>query len=129
MILIWIAEKSTFIISVGICHHRKYLLVKPQLGEKQPLKNGLKIIKQGKCSKGEFKIMGVKLYTESQFTKYANLLQKMANENRIAENFMIHLEIDDWIEKERLLQEGINQMDKRIEAEASGELAVLRRLK
>ena len=73
--------------------------------------------------------MGVKLYTESQFTKYANLLQKMANENRIAENFMIHLEIDDWIEKERLLQEGINQMDKRIEAEASGELAVLRRLK
>lgn len=58
-----------------------------------------------------------KLYSEKQYREYSNLMDKMANTDDILEGFNIHIEIDDWIKDNNLIEMAVTQMDKRLEEE------------
>lgn len=58
-----------------------------------------------------------KLYKEQQYREYENFMDRIANTDDIMEGYNVHLELNEWIKDNNLLEIAIEQMDKRLEEE------------
>jgi hypothetical protein len=63
----------------------------------------------------------MQLYNETQYKIYCNFCSEIANAS-ILDGFYIHLELEEWIEKEHLSDAALLLIDKRMEKECIEEM-------
>jgi hypothetical protein len=70
-----------------------------------------------------------KLYSEEKYNTYCEFLDKQANEDDIATNYQIYLQMKQWIKDNKIPEIVIDQMDQRLEDEAMVKKPELKRIK
>jgi GR25 family glycosyltransferase involved in LPS biosynthesis len=57
------------------------------------------------------------LYTEKQYRKYLEFMERIANTDDIIEGLYIHEELNTWLEENHISEQAEKQMDERMEQE------------